>query len=183
MPGEAVQAADPLVPQDSTHLSFTKPVTSGSAPDRMSSATDCPKKHRTRNASAHCRSKVAPSSGGWLQPTTAPSGLFRKLSCNCHCVLLNDVAPVAGAGEKKRTFFLLSCKCSYYTSGDRVHACSRKPLVSNPPPVLATQNKDSPERRICALMFVQCLLCVRVCFNFFVLPSYMFTVFMTNNQR
>lgn len=183
MQGEAVKAADPPVPQDSTHLSFTEPVTSGSAPDRVSSAADCLKKQRARNAPAHCRSKVAPSSGGWLQPTTAPSGLFRKFSCNCHCVLLNVVAPVVGAGEKKGRFFLLLCKCSYYTSGDSVHARSRKPLVSNPAPLLATKNKDSPVRRICALMFVQCLLCVHVSFNFFVLPSYMFTVFTINNQR
>lgn len=163
-PGEAIQAADPLVPQDSTHLSFTEPVTSCSAPDGVLSATDCPKMQRAKNAPAHCRSKVPPPSGGrWQSSTTAPFGLFRELSCNRHCVLLNIVAPVVGAGEKKKDVFLLLCKCSY-TSGDSVHVCSRKlPLVSNPLRVLAAENKDSPQRRICALMFVQCLLRVRVC--------------------
>lgn len=156
---------DPLVPQDSTHFSFTEPVTSGSAPDGVSSAPDRPKMQRARNLPAHCRLKVAPSSGVWLQPTTAPSGLFRELSCNRHRVLLNVIAPVVGAGVKKGLFFffLLLCKCSYYTSGDSVHECSRKLHVSNPSPVLAAENKDSPERRNFALMFVQCLLRVHVC--------------------
>lgn len=171
MPGEAVQAADPLVPQDSTHLSFTKPVTSGSAPDRMASATDCPKKHRTRNASAHCRSKVAPSSGGWLQPTTAPSGLFRKLSCNCHCVLLNDVAPVVGAGEKKKgLFFFFSRASAATTPAVTVFTRAQGSLLFLTPLLFSPHRIRTPVREgfvplclysaccacVCALTFLSC---------------------------
>lgn len=123
-PGEAIQVADPLVPQDSTHLSFTEPVTSCSAPDGVLSATDCPKMQRAKNAPAHCRSKVPPPSGGWWRSsTTAPSGLFRELSCNRHCVLLNIVAPVVGAGEKKKDFFF-SC-ASAATLAVTVFTCAQ----------------------------------------------------------
>lgn len=165
MPGEAIKAVDPLVPQDSTHFSFTEPVTSGSAPDGVSSAPDRPKMQRARNLPAHCRLKVAPSSGVWLQPTTAPSGLFRELSCNRHRVLLNVIAPVVGAGVKKGLFFFFSCASAATTLVVTVFTSAQGIFMFLTPLLFLPQRiRTRPREGILPLcLYSACYACMCVC--------------------